>query len=314
MLTQVLTATMLTVAVAAAAVVLLSAVHRCVENGRRWTSQAAASGSRGNETPLLYRMRGLRKDYTGPGGTVTALRETDADVGSGMTAILGVSGEGKSTLLNCIGGLDSPTKGVVIFKGTRLPTGDPRAMRFFRATKVAFVLQDRNLITHQTVEENAALPLLCRGVSRREALAAARKNLELVGIGDLAGRHPHQLSGGQKQRVAIARALTSGAEVILADEPTGSLDPKTSEGVMRAFRNLSQRMGTPVVLVTHNHGLAHKYCDRVIELTSSGLVDITRRVPRREPMEPAVRAGRTGAAERAVTAGPKRRTSTEKVS
>lgn len=313
MLTHGLTVIMLVAAVAAAVVALLWAVHRCAENARSGASQATALGGTGDETPPLYRIRGLRKDYPCPGGAVTALRETDVDIGYGMTAIVGVSGRGKSTLLNIMGGLDAPTKGLISFKGRRLATGDPHAMRLFRATKVAFVLQDRNLITHQTAEENAALPLLCRGVPRREALAAARRNLELVGVGDLARRFPRQLSGGQALRVAIARALTSEAEVILCDEPTGALDPVTSSGVMKALRDLSQRTGRPVVLVTHDHGLARS-CDRVLELTSSGLIEIAKHVHRRGVTEPTVRADQADGPLPIATAEPTRRPTTERVS
>lgn len=231
--------------------------------------------SRPSDAPL-YSIRSLRKIYRASAETICALRDVDVDLGYGVTGIVGPSGQGKSTFLNCIGGLDVPTRGQILFKGRPVPFGDEVAMRRFRAHNVVWVFQDLNLVTHQTVVENTALPLLCRGVPRRRALAAATENLTRVGLAGFGGRRPHQLSGGQKQRAAIARAFTAGAEVILADEPTGSLDPESAEEMMKAFRELSVSTGTPLVLVTHNHELAHKYCDRVLECSTDGLKDVTR--------------------------------------
>jgi ABC-type lipoprotein export system ATPase subunit len=238
------------------------------------TAVEARPASRGNPHPACS-LRHVRKVYPDGEGGVVALDDVNMDIGAGFTGIVGPSGEGKSTLLNLIGGLDTPTSGDVFVFGKPLAYEDSAAMRAHRATTVAPVFQEMNLISHQTAQENAALGLLCRGESRRKAMAAAMQNLELLDIAHLAKRYPSQLSRGQQQRVAIARALTSNAPIILADEPTGSLDPDTAEVVMREFRKLSKRTGKPVVLVTHNHTLAHRYCDQVLECGRNGLRDVT---------------------------------------
>lgn len=148
-------------------------------------------------------------------------------------------------------------------------------MRQHRAETVSWFFQDLNLIGHQTALENAAMGLLCRGVPRATALSKAFESLQLLEIAHLARRHPHQLSRGQAQRVAFARAHASKAKIILADEPTGCLDPETAEAVMAQLRQLSKSSGRTVVVVTHNHILAHRFCDRVLECGPQGLRDIT---------------------------------------
>jgi putative ABC transport system ATP-binding protein len=244
---------------------------------RRAVGESLAEGAanrgeaRRPNRPSVFSIRGLRKDYPSPAGPVTAVRNVNIEIGEGVTAIVGPSGGGKTTLLNCIGGLDVPTSGQVWFCGTRLDFDDGEVMRQFRAEGVAWVFQELNLITHQSVAENVALPLLCRGVKRREALETAKRMLNCLDIGHFASRSREQLSRGQQQRVAIARAFASDAAVVLADEPTGSLDPETAETVMQAFRWMSHVEGKPVVLVTHNHELARKYCDRVLLCAADGL-------------------------------------------
>jgi ABC-type lipoprotein export system ATPase subunit len=242
--------------------------------GVRGSSQRSSGSEPVRSEPSVYSIRRLRKDYPSPLGPITAIRDVSVEIGSGVTAIVGPSGEGKTTLLNCIGGLDVPTAGEVWFKGTRLQFDAPEAMRWFRAEGVAWVFQELNLITHQTVAENVALPLLCRGSKRADALVTARRMLERFGIGQLSERPREQLSRGQQQRVAITRAFASNAAVVLADEPTGSLDPATAELVMQEFRRMSQAEGKPVILVTHNHDLARRYCDRVLLCTTDGLRDV----------------------------------------
>ncbi|MCY2987571.1 MAG: ABC transporter ATP-binding protein [Planctomycetota bacterium] len=204
-----------------------------------------------------------------------ALNGVTIDIFAEVTALVGPSGEGKTTTLNLLGGLDSPTAGHVLVFGVPLRYQDSAAMQSYRGEIPAWIFQEMNLVSHQTALGNVALGLLCRGVARRKAMRAAMQNLELLGIAHLAKRYPSQLSRGQQQRVAIARAFTSDAKIILADEPTGSLDPATAEAVMVEFRRLSTRTGKPVVLVTHNHSLAQCYCDRVLECTRNGLRDIT---------------------------------------
>jgi putative ABC transport system ATP-binding protein len=243
----------------------------------RATSPQSSCGPqpRSRNQTAVFDVRQVTKVYPTPAGPVQALAGATALIGRGITAVVGPSGGGKSTLVALLGGLMSPTAGEVLALGERIPYEDDDALRRYRAAGVAVVFQDLNLIGHLTALGNAALPLLCRGVSRRRALAVARGNLRLLGLEALAGRHPHQLSRGQKQRVAIARAFSSGAAVIVADEPTGSLDPDTAEVVMDAFRALAERQNRPVVLVTHDHDLARRYGDRILECRGGALADST---------------------------------------
>jgi putative ABC transport system ATP-binding protein len=228
----------------------------------------------------LFALRAVSKSYREPSGReVPVLRCVNLDFSEGLTGILGPSGQGKSTLLHLLGGLDVPDAGVIFYRGEALPEAEGPALRAYRGRNVSFVFQDLNLVTHLTAEENAALPLLCRGVGRREALARARQNLELVGLGELARRLPAQLSGGEKQRVAIARAFTADADVTLADEPTGSLDAATGAAVMRAFRDLARLHNRPVVLVTHDEALAARFCDRLVRCTPCGFAETAVRRP-----------------------------------
>ncbi len=249
------------------------------------------------EAPLFSAVE-VVKSYRDPSGVeVVALRleGRPLEIGHGVTAILGPSGVGKSTLLSLLAGLDVPTDGVLRFRGEPLPEGESAAMQAHRGHHVALVFQSLNLITHLSALENAALPLLVRGVSRGEALERARVNLAAVGIGEeLLDRLPAQLSGGQQQRVAVARAFTADAEVILADEPTGSLDQETAASVMEVFADRARDTGRPVVLVTHNEDLAARYADRTVRLTAHGYEEVGqyRCLPRRVPARRGAPRGR----------------------
>ncbi|MCB9897401.1 MAG: ABC transporter ATP-binding protein [Planctomycetes bacterium] len=255
------------------------------------TSNEAAPGIPGPETvardrrgvdrrpagDVLVALRGVTRVYPDADGvTITALGGVDLEVREGeMLGVIGPSGLGKSTLLNILGGIDFPTRGELSWRGVALPGCESPAIRAHRARAVCFVFQDLNLVTHLTAEENAALPLLCQGVARREALGAARVQLEALGLGRLLHRRAHQLSGGQRQRVAIARAFASRAPLLLADEPTGSLDPETAQAVMDAFATRARHEGRTVVLVTHDPALARRTCDRVLLCSPHGLRDVT---------------------------------------
>jgi ABC-type lipoprotein export system ATPase subunit len=235
-----------------------------------------ATGTGGDGPALddpLVELRGVSRVYRDAAGCeVRALDDVDLLVHQGeILGVIGPSGQGKSTLLNIIGGLDAPTHGEVRYRGVRLPREEGEVLQRHRATEVAFVFQDLNLVTHLSAGENAALPLVTRSVPRREALARASENLERLGLGELTHRRPSQLSGGQQQRVAIARAFTSPAGLILADEPTGSLDPETAAEVMDAFATLARAQGRTIVLVTHNTELAERICTRILRCTSDGL-------------------------------------------
>jgi lipoprotein-releasing system ATP-binding protein len=230
-----------------------------------------------SEAPLFTAEEVVKCYRDASGAEVVALRLAGRplEIRDGVTVLLGPSGVGKSTLLSLLGGLDVPSHGVLSYRGEALPGAESAGMQAHRAHHVALVFQSLNLITHLSALDNAALPLVVRGVSRVKALARARRNLKRVGIGEeLLDRLPAQLSGGQQQRVAVARAFTADAEVILADEPTGSLDPETAAAVMKVFARQARRTGRPVVLVTHNTGLARKYADRIVRLTAHGYEEV----------------------------------------
>lgn len=181
-----------------------------------------------------------------------------------FVAICGPSGSGKSTLLNLIGALDKPDSGELYVAGEDLAHnyGD---LAGFRARKVGFIFQLHNLIPSLTALENVLIPTLELNHSRREAQARARELLERVGLSDKAHRRPPELSGGERQRVAVARALVNNPEIVLADEPTGSLDSKNEKQVLDILRELQAERGVTLILVTHDPRVAQT-ADRVIEL------------------------------------------------
>ena len=202
--------------------------------------------------------------------SLEVLKGISLDIPPGFSAILGPSGEGKSTLMNIMATLDDPSEGAVYLDGRRIPYGGNGALRTFRR-QVGLVFQDHNLISHMTAAENVAFPLICRGERRANALSEAERYLSALGLQNHLKHRPGELSGGQKQRVGIARAFASQASVILADEPTGNLDRESAACVMKAFRDLSEHTGTPVIIVTHNEEMAANYCNRRWELRDGQL-------------------------------------------
>ncbi|HZS36904.1 MAG TPA: ABC transporter ATP-binding protein [Polyangia bacterium] len=201
---------------------------------------------------------------------VQALAGVSISVEKGeFVAVMGSSGSGKSTLMNIVGCLDRPSKGRYLLSGRDVSRLDRDALAEIRNRTLGFVFQNFNLLTRTSAVENVELPLLYAGIGTRERVARATKALERVGLGARLDHHPSQLSGGQQQRVAIARALVSNPQVILADEPTGNLDSKTSIEVMALFQELG-KTGITVVLVTHEPDIA-QYANRVITM-KDGLV------------------------------------------
>lgn len=213
---------------------------------------------------------GIGKAVTDSTGTLTILRDIDFALARGQTAaIVGASGSGKSTLLSIIAGLDTPTQGTVRLDGQDLfaLTEDQRAS--LRAHKVGFVFQSFQLMGNLTAQENVMLPLELAG--RRDARAAAADMLQRVGLGSRLAHYPRVLSGGEQQRVALARAFVVKPAVLLADEPTGSLDFATGANIMALMFELNREQGTTLVLVTHDRALAQQ-CERTLTIEAGRLV------------------------------------------
>jgi len=216
-----------------------------------------------NGAPLLS-VRGLVKTYLmppeKPGATprrVEVLRGLDLDIAPGeMVGLTGPSGSGKSTFLNVIGALDHPTAGEVRFEGEDVFGRDAAGLALFRNETVGFIFQSHHLLPEFSALENAMMPGLIRRLPRNEARQAAQEMLSRVGLADRMEHKPGELSGGEQQRVALARALCLKPRLLLADEPTGNLDPATAEGIHRLLSDLNATLGITMVIVTHNERLA----------------------------------------------------------
>ena len=205
---------------------------------------------------MILEMHHIYKDYYPGNMVVPVLKDVNLNVEEGeYLAIMGPSGSGKSTLMNIIGCLDKPTKGDFKLDGLDILNLSENALADVRLKKLGFVFQNFQLLPRQTAVENVALPLIYAGVGKRERLKRAAAALDKVGLSDRINFVPNQLSGGQKQRVAIARALVNQPKILLADEPTGALDSKSSAQVMDLFTTLNQE-GVTVIMITHDSHVA----------------------------------------------------------
>ena len=207
----------------------------------------------------LVAAQDLEKEYRVGPETVKVLRGVSLTVNPAESvALIGASGVGKSTLLHLLGGLDRPTAGQVLFAGEDLYARSESALARLRRTEVAFIFQFYNLLGEMTALENAMMPALLQRLTTVEARERSVAALQEVGLTDRLGHRPGELSGGEQQRVAIARALVARPRVVLADEPTGNLDPKTSEVIWDLFLRLQAERKLAFVIATHNHDLARK--------------------------------------------------------
>ena len=215
-----------------------------------------------NNIKKIYQM-GLEKVY--------ALRDITTSITKNeYVALMGPSGSGKSTLMNIIGCLDTPTAGQYFLEGINVSTMQDDELAYIRNKNIGFVFQTFNLLPRMSSLENVALPLVYSGYSKSKRVKMAESALEIVGLKDRMSHNPNELSGGQRQRVAIARAIVNNPAIILADEPTGNLDTKTSNEIMEIFKNI-HNAGNTVILVTHEPDIA-EYAHRVIKLRD-GLIE-----------------------------------------
>ena len=221
-------------------------------------------------TDAILQLRGITRDFKLGAQTVHVLKGIDLDISKNeYVALMGPSGSGKSTLMNLLGCLDTPTSGSYELNGTDVSSLNDNALAEIRNSEIGFVFQTFNLLPRSTALVNVALPLVYAGLSKEERLSRAAEVLEQVGLADRMDHRPNQLSGGQRQRVAVARALVNKPALILADEPTGNLDSKTSIEIMKLFDDI-QAAGNTVVLVTHEEDIA-QHAKRVIRLVDGNI-------------------------------------------
>jgi putative ABC transport system ATP-binding protein len=239
--------------------------------------------------PLVH-LEDVTRIYVMGDVEVRALAGVTLDLQAGeFTAIMGASGSGKSTLMNLLGCLDRPTSGRYLLEGQEVSHLDNDQLAAIRNRTIGFVFQSFNLLSRTSAQENVELPLLYANVHGAERHARAREALTRVGLGGRADHHPNQMSGGQQQRVAIARALVNRPRILLADEPTGNLDSRTSEDVMALFQELG-RSGITVIIVTHEPDIA-AHAARVITMRDGLVRSDLRQAPRAAVARPAEEVG-----------------------
>lgn len=218
----------------------------------------------------MIQVRDISKSYD----TLRVLSDITLDIDRGeIVSIVGPSGAGKTTLLQIIGTLDRPDGGSVMYDGVDVLSMKDRELARFRNGNIGFVFQFHQLLPEFTMLENVAIPAMIGGKKRAEAFAEARKLIDYLGLGDRAGHKPAELSGGERQRAAVARALVNNPRVVLADEPSGSLDSHNRHELHRLFFDLRRDMGQTFVIVTHDESLAGE-CDRVIHMRDGHITDI----------------------------------------
>lgn len=219
----------------------------------------------------MIELKGIVREYRNGDVVTPALTGIDLCIGKGeFAAVMGASGSGKTTLLHIMGCMDAPTSGIYRLDGEHLERASEKRLSAIRGQKISFVFQHFALLEDCTAAENVALPLLRQRMSGAERRAKVLAALEQVGIADLARRKPSQLSGGQKQRTAIARAIVCGADILLADEPTGALDSRTGAEIMGVFQEMN-RMGKTIVIITHDRQVA-SCANRLIEMQDGRII------------------------------------------
>lgn len=224
-------------------------------------------------TEPVLTIRGLRRTYHTGTGPLEVLRGADLDVGAGeVVGLVGPSGSGKSSLLHAAGLLEHPTAGEIRIEGRDCGALNDRARTRIRLETIGFVYQFHHLLPEFSALDNVAMPMLMTGASRRDALVRARGLLAALGLAERLDHQPAQLSGGEQQRVAVARALANSPRLLLADEPTGNLDPATSGAVFQSLHDLVRRTGVAALIATHNLAMI-PHMDRVLALREGRLVE-----------------------------------------
>ncbi len=221
----------------------------------------------------IIQINSLSKEFASANGTVKALEDVSLEIQPGeIFGIIGMSGAGKSTLVRCMNILEQPTAGSVIYDGrdlTRLTRSELYRVR----QSIGMIFQQFNLLLQRTALDNVCFPLEIAGTDKKEARRRAGELLEVVGISDKKGAYPAQLSGGQRQRVAIARALATSPKVLLCDEATSALDPATTRGVLALLKDINQRLGITIVVITHEMRVIEQICQRVAIIDESRIVE-----------------------------------------
>jgi putative ABC transport system ATP-binding protein len=220
------------------------------------------------EGAFLIRISNLSKVYATAKVRVAALQDVSLDLEEGVfAAVTGASGSGKSTLLNLLGGLDTPTSGTIEVRGRKISEMNREELAVYRRSGVGMIFQSFNLIPGFSALENVALPLMFAGIVKRERRKRAEEMLARVGLEARTAHRPSELSGGEQQRVAIARALVNRPRVLLADEPTGNLDSRTSREIVTLLAVLNRDQGLTVIIVTHEESLAREFASRGVRLS-----------------------------------------------
>ena len=216
----------------------------------------------------MIQLQGITKSF----GSLQVLRGIDLNIDKGeIVSIVGPSGAGKTTLLQIMGTLDAPDSGMITIDGTLVSRMKEKELSAFRNKHIGFVFQFHQILPEFTALENVMIPAFIAGVGQKEATASALELLDFMGLTDRAGHKPNELSGGEKQRVAVARALINHPAVILADEPSGSLDTHNKEELHQLFFDLRNRFGQTFVIVTHDEGLA-RITDRTVHMVDGEIV------------------------------------------
>lgn len=223
----------------------------------------------------LVEVRNVTKKYHKGGETITPLDDVSLDMYEGdFFSLMGASGTGKSTLLNLIASIDRPNTGEILVDGTDITKLSRTKLAHWRAANLGYVFQTHNLVPVLTAYENIELPLLLLPMSRAERHQRVQIALQAVDLTDRAGHYPRQLSGGQEQRIGIARAIVNHPKVVVADEPTGDLDPETSEQILKLLQRLNKELNVTLLMVTHDYE-ASLVADRQFQLVRGKLVDVT---------------------------------------